>query len=74
MIDHFVGGDGTQDGSRTRRTRLPLAMKSFDEQSLDLSYSEKVATVARNYLPVGISASGFAGVYSSKVASITEKT
>jgi len=74
VIDHFIGGDGTQDGSRTRRTRLPLAMKSFDEQALDLSYREKVATVARNYLPVGISAPGFAGVYSSKMVSITEKT
>jgi len=74
VIDHFIGGDGTQDGSRTRRTRLPLAMKSFDEQALELSYREKIATIARNYLPVGISAPGFAGVYSSKMVSITEKT
>jgi len=74
VIDHFIGGDGTQDGSRTRRTRLPLAMKSFDEQALELSYREKIATIARDYLPVGISAPGFAGVYSSKMVSITEKT
>ena len=66
VIDHFIGGDGTQDGSRTRRTRLPLAMKSFDSQALELSYREKIATIARNYLPVGISAPGFAGVIHPK--------
>jgi DNA repair photolyase len=69
VIDHFIGGDGTQNGSRTRRTQLPLAIKSFDEQALELSYREKIATIAKNYLPVGISSSGFAGVYSSKVVS-----
>ena len=69
VIDHFIGGDGTQNGSRTRRTKLPLAIKSVDEQALELSYREKIATIARNYLPVGISSSGFAGVYSSKVVS-----
>ena len=74
VINHFIEGDGTQDGSRTKRTRLPLAIKSFDEQALELSYREKVAAIARNYLPVGISAPGFAGVYSSKVVSIAEKT
>ena len=74
MIDHFIEGDGTQDGSRTQRTLLPLAIKSFDEQALELSYREKVAAIARNYLPVGISAPGFAGVYSSKVVSIARKT
>ncbi len=74
VIDHFIEGDGTQDGSRTQRTLLPLAIKSFDEQALELSYREKVAAIARNYLPVGISAPGFAGVYSSKVVSIARKT
>ena len=74
VIDHFIEGDGTPDGSRTQRTRLPSAIKSFDEQALELSYREKVAAIARNYLPVGISAPGFAGVYSSKVVSIARKT
>ena len=74
VIDHFIEGDGTQDGSRTQRTLLPLAIKSFDKKALELSYREKVAAIARNYLPVGISAPGFAGVYSSKVVSIAEKT
>ena len=74
VIDHFIEGDGTQDGSRTQRTRLPLAIKSFDEQALDLSYRDKVAAIARNYLPVGISASGFAGVYFRDQVSGAEKT
>ncbi len=74
ITDARLGGmSGTQDGSRTRRTLLPLAMKSFDEQALELSYREKIATIARNYLPVGISAPGFAGVFSPKMVSITEK-
>ncbi len=74
VIDHFIEGDGTQDGSRTQRTRLPLAIKSFDEQALDLSYRDKVAAIARNYLPVGISAAGFAGVYFREQVSVAEKT
>ena len=64
VIDHFIQGDGTQDGSRTRRTRLPLAIKSVDDQALELAYRAKIASIAMNYLPVGISSSGFAGVYS----------
>ena len=74
VIDHFIEGDGTQDGSRTQRTLLPLAIKSFDEKAVELSYREKIATIAKNHLPVGISAPGFAGVYSSKVVPITKKT
>ena len=66
VIDHFIEGDGTQDGSRTRRTRLPQAIATVDEQALELSYRDKVAAIAMNYLPVGISSSGFAGVYSFK--------
>ena len=71
VIDHFIEGDGTQYGSRTQRTGLPLAIKSFDEQAVKFSYREKVAAIARNYLPVGISTSGFAGVYSSRLVLAT---
>jgi DNA repair photolyase len=74
VIDHFIEGDGTQDGSRTGRTGLPLAIKSLNEQALKLSYREKVANIAKNYLPVGISAAGFAGVYSFGQVSIDERT
>jgi DNA repair photolyase len=70
VIDHFIEGDGTQDGSRTRRTRLPQAIARVDKQAVELPYREKVAEIAKNYLPVGISSSGFAGVYSSQVDSV----
>ncbi|MDP7147199.1 MAG: hypothetical protein QGI90_00735 [Nitrospinaceae bacterium] len=72
VIDHFIEGDGTRDGSRTRRTRLPQAITTVDEQAVELSYREKVAEIARDYLPVGISSSGFAGVYSLQVDSVSE--
>ena len=65
MIDHFIEGDGTQNGSRTYRTPLPSAIKLIDEEALELSYRDSIASIARNYLPVGISSTGFAGIYSS---------
>ncbi len=71
VIDHFIEGDGTQDGSRTQRTRLPQALARVDEQAVKLSYRENVAKIARNYLPVGISSSGFAGVYSAQVDAVS---
>jgi DNA repair photolyase len=65
VIDHFIEGDGTQNGSRTYRTPLPSAIKLIDEEALELSYRDSIASIARNYLPVGISSTGFAGIYSS---------
>jgi hypothetical protein len=65
VIDHFIEGDGTQDGSRTYRTQLPSSIKLIDEEALELSYRDSIVSIARNYLPVGISAPGFAGIYSS---------
>ncbi len=67
VIDHFVEGDGTQDGSRTLKTGLPAAMGRVAPESLDLSYRESIALIAEKYLPVGISASGFAGQYTRHV-------
>lgn len=64
VIDHFVEGDGTRDGSRTRKTQLPMAMAAVDPMSASLQYRDAIAEIARDYLPVGISASGFAGNYS----------
>lgn len=64
VIDHFVEGDGTRDGSRTRKTQLPMAMAAVDPRSASLQYRDAIAEIARDYLPVGISASGFAGNYS----------
>ncbi len=65
IVDHFILGDGTADGSRTQKTRLPSIMKNDSPQSVHLPYRDKVIDVARNYLPVGVSAEGFAGVYLS---------
>jgi DNA repair photolyase len=63
VIDHFILGDGTGDGSRTLQTKLPRAMAEVNPLSVDLSYRDRVARIAGKYLPVGISASGFAGHY-----------
>ena len=64
IIDHFIFGDGTSDGSRTWKTPLPSIMKQVSPKSIQLSYRDEVINIARGYLPVGISAAGFAGNYS----------
>jgi DNA repair photolyase len=64
IIDHFIKGDGTSEGSRTFKTRLPSAMSKIQKDSIHLSYRDRIATIARAYLPVGISVQGFAGNYS----------
>jgi DNA repair photolyase len=63
VIDHFVGGDGTQDGSRTLRTRLPAAMEAVHPGSSRLAYRDEVVAIARRAMPgrVGVSRDGFAG-------------
>ena len=63
VIDHFIQGDGTKDGSRTNKTSLPTAMAKLNPESIKLSYRDTIAKIARGYLPVGVSASGFAGKY-----------
>jgi DNA repair photolyase len=65
VVDHYIGGDGSQDGSRTLKTALPAAMRQLDAESTELSYRDRMAAVARRYLPgrVGISIDGFAGRY-----------
>lgn len=65
VIDHFVEGDGTPDGSRTLRTRLPQIMAQDTAESVQLGYRDKMADIARAYLPVGLSCSGFAGIYTT---------
>ena len=66
VIDHFILGDGTPDGSRTLKTGLPSAMAEVLAESTTLSYRDRVAEIARKYLPVGLSAEGFAGHYSAQ--------
>jgi DNA repair photolyase len=65
VIDHFIGGDGTPDGSRTRRTGLPAAMEAVLPRSGDLAYRDEMVAIARRALPgrVGVGAEGFAGRY-----------
>ena len=65
VIDHFIEGDGTLDGSRTLKTPLPRAMKQVDEESIGLAYRERMVQVAQTILPgrVGVSIDGFAGRY-----------
>ncbi len=65
VIDHFIEGDGTPDGSRTFKTPLPAAMEAIEPGSASLAYRDKIVDVARKYLPVGISQTGFAGNYAS---------
>jgi hypothetical protein len=64
VIDHFIEGDGTAEGTRTWKTDLPGAMAAMNSESTHLKYRDRITAIARNYLPVGISASGFAGHYS----------
>jgi DNA repair photolyase len=68
VIDHFIYGDGTRDGSRTLQTKLPQAMAEVTPDSVHLDYRDAIARIAENYLPVGISSSGFAGEYKGPVS------
>lgn len=65
VIDHFIGGDGSADGGRTRRTTLPQVMAAVEPGSLGLAYRDRMARVAQRYLPgrVGINVDGFAARY-----------
>lgn len=65
VLDHFIGGDGTPDGRRTRATLLVEAMRSVDADSPGLAYRDRIAEIARRYFPgrVGLGAAGFAGRY-----------
>lgn len=62
VIDHFIEGDGGSDGSRTRRTALPLAMQQVNPLSTTLAYRAEIIRVARSYFDrVGVNIDGFAG-------------
>ena len=37
IIDHFIEGDGTAEGSRTLKTRIPSAMSKVQKDSIHLS-------------------------------------
>jgi DNA repair photolyase len=63
VIDHFIAGDGTADGTRTLRTELPEAMRQVDPRSTTLAYRDFIVEVARRFFPgrVGVNIDGFAG-------------
>ena len=65
VIDHFIQGDGTSDGMRTRRTALPRAMTAVHPGSDQLAYRDEIVKVAQEAMPgrVGVSIDGFAGRY-----------
>lgn len=65
VIDHFIGGDGSQNGARTLRTPLPAAIAAIDSEAATLDYRDRMVEIARRSMPgrVGVSESGFAGVY-----------
>ena len=65
IIDHFIEGDGSIDGSRTLKTALPAAMASIVPASVSLAYRQQIVDCARRFLPgrVGVGIAGFAGRY-----------
>lgn len=65
VIDHFIEGDGSANGSRTLRTALPDAMAAVEPSSTALAYRDRIVACARSIMPgrVGVSAAGFAGRY-----------
>jgi DNA repair photolyase len=66
VLDHFVGGDGTPTGHRTRRTGLPVAMAHVNPKSVEPGYLDEMAAIARRILPgrVGVGQRGFAAQFS----------
>ncbi len=62
VIDHWIGGDGSPTGSRTRRTALPAAMHAIEPASTALAYRDRMVAIAREHLPgrVGVGCDGFA--------------
>ncbi len=65
VIDHFIEGDGSSDGSRTLRTPLAAAMHEVDPNCLTLAYRDRMVEVAQRVMPgrVGVGQAGFAGEF-----------
>lgn len=63
VIDHFIGGDGSANGSRTMRTPLPSAMAAVDSNSVSIEYRDQMVQIAQQHFPgrVGVNIDGFAG-------------
>lgn len=63
VLDHFVGGDGSNTGSRTRRTALPQVMEQLEPGSTELDYRDRMLAVALEQMSgeIGVHIDGFAG-------------
>ncbi len=63
VIDHFIGGDGSKDGSRTARTALPAAIAAVDPSATRIDYRDRIVAIAERAMPgrVGVNIDGFAG-------------
>ena len=63
VLDHFIEGDGSSNGSRTSKTALPGAMSTLDPHSTSLDYRDRMLAIAQGIMPgrVGLSVDGFAG-------------
>jgi hypothetical protein len=63
VLDHFIGGDGSPQGTRTLRTALPAALAAIDPATVTLDYRDRMGAIAERYLPgrVGYCRDGFAG-------------
>src|SRR5262249_47720015 len=63
VLDHYIGGDGSSQGTRTLRPPCPAAMAPPDPATLGLDYRAGRGAIARRYLPgrVGFGPDGFAG-------------
>ena len=70
ILDHFIGGDGTPDGRRTRKTALPAAMESVEPGSSTLEYRDRMVAEAERWMPgrVGVSIDGFAGRWATETS------
>jgi DNA repair photolyase len=67
VLDHFIGGDGSADGTRTRKTTLPAAMAGIEPESVEIGYLDRMGAIAQTHLPgrVGYHRDGFAGRFAS---------
>jgi len=65
VIDHYIGGDGSKTGHRTKKTPLPNAINQIDSKANNLRYRNHIIRIAQNYKPgrVGYGVDGFAGRY-----------
>jgi DNA repair photolyase len=70
VVDHFIEGDGTPNGTRTSRTALVQVMRQVDPRSVFLPYRDQMVAIAQEVMPgsVGVSKDGFAGRFLSSPA------